>query len=217
MLRREDMQVRLESAVKSALAHGGDILRPLEFPTPPSNREFANAERFLGTAIPRELRQCLSELSVRLYWAIPWDQLSVPDEYKLLCAGEIDFSLQAVINAEQWRMDFCQSVVRQWESVEDRAWLDKFAFIATETGDYVTIDTSDEALGVIVYLAHDNGLAHGKVIAQSIESFVDEWTKLGCVGPSEDAWYNLTDAFSHPLNGSTIDAKRWCRWFGLDR
>lgn len=37
----------------------------------------------------------------------------------------------------------------------------------------------------VVYLSHEGGEGHGRVLGHSMLDFIDRWTLLGCVGPEE--------------------------------
>jgi hypothetical protein len=67
-----------------------------------------------------------------------------------------------------------------------------------------------------VYLSHDGGEGHGRVLGYSILDFIDRWTRVACVGPED----GLLAPFLHRdrpyLDPAGELALSWRAWFGLE-
>lgn len=67
----------------------------------------------------------------------------------------------------------------------------------------------EESHGKIVYLSHDGSDMHGYVMANTFQEFLDEYTKIGCVGGEDWQWETFTNNRATPIDGSCENAKKW--------
>jgi hypothetical protein len=95
-------------------------------------------------------------------------------------------------------------------------WHDKLAIFDVPNGDLIAVDISRSDRAPVVYLSHEGGRGHGRVLGSSVTDFIDRWSLLACAGPED--W--LMTPFLHPdqpyLDAVGITAQAWRAWFGVD-
>lgn len=71
------------------------------------------------------------------------------------------------------------------------------------------IDLEEDNYGKIVYLSHDGSDLHGYVMANSFGEFLEEYTKIGCVGGEDWQWEVFTNNHTTPIDSNSENAKKW--------
>lgn len=75
-------------------------------------------------------------------------------------------------------------------------------------------DLEAETYGNIVYLSHDGSELHGYVMANSFTQFLDEYTRLGCVGGEDWQWETFTNNQITTIDSQCDNAKLWLKTIG---
>lgn len=58
-------------------------------------------------------------------------------------------------------------------------------------------------------LSHDGSDLHGYVMANSFAEFLEEYTKLGCIGGEDWQWEVFTNNHTTPIDSTCENAKKW--------
>jgi hypothetical protein len=208
-------QQRWRSAVRACERHGGTgsvrVGRTLE------RAELAAIEEELGVALPDSLADLFTRVAadVDVSWMLPVD-CEGPAQLRELAWGRCAWDARRLPELERIRRGWIEAMFSNRDDEYDRVWSDKLAIIDVPNGDLIAVDNSRPDRTPVVYLSHDGGESHGRVLGYSILDFIDRWTLIGCVGPED--W--LMTPFLHPdrpyLDSAGDIASSWRDWFGLD-
>lgn len=80
-----------------------------------------------------------------------------------------------------------------YDNPYDKIFHNKLVFQELDNGDLLAIDLEKESYGKVVYLSHDGSDLHGYVMAISFAEFLEEYTKLGCIGGKDWQWEVFTN------------------------
>jgi hypothetical protein len=173
-------------------------------------------ERELGVTIPMSLATLFTDIAanVELSWQLP-DASTRPPAFKDLAWGACAWDARRLPELERVRRGWLE-VFSDPHDDYARVWMDKLAILDVPNGDLIAVDISRPDVAPVVYLSHDDGEGHGRVLGHSVLDFIERWSLLGCVGP--EAW--LMVPFLRPdvpyLDPVGDRAQRWRTWFGLD-
>lgn len=179
--------------------------------------ELAGIEAELGFALPGSLVDLFTGVAadVDVSWSLPED-CELPAQFKELAWGGCAWDARRLPELERSRREWVEAVFPDRDNEYDRVWWDKVAIIDAPNGDLIAVDISRANRAPVVYLSHDDGEGHGRVLGHSVLDFIDRWTLVGCVGP--ESW--PMKPFLNPdrpyldIIGDTAHA--WRAWFGLD-
>jgi hypothetical protein len=208
-------QRRWQAAVSACERRGGTgsvrVGRTLE------RAQLAAIEGELGFAIPDSLADLFTPIAadVDFSWRLP-DDCELPAEFRELAWGGCTWDARRLLELERNRRGWVDAVFPNGDDEYDRVWRDKLAILDVPNGDLIAIDISRADRAPVVYLSHDGGQGHGRVLGNSVLDFIDRWILVACVGPED--W--LMTPFLHPdrpyLDAVGEAAHAWRRWFGLD-
>lgn len=171
-------------------------------------------EEELGYSLPIEFRQALKEISSHLefFWDIYIEGkqiLPLPSELVEISAGNLHFGIDLIPIFEESRKGWVDICYPNYDNLYDKIFHNKLAFHKVENGDLLAIDLEKESYGKVVYLSHDGSDLHGYVMANSFAEFLEEYTKLGCVGGEDWQWEAFTNNHTTPIYSTCENAKKW--------
>lgn len=171
-------------------------------------------EAELGYSLPIEFRHALKEISshIEFYWNI-YDEdkeiLSLPSDLVEIFAGDLHFGIDLIPIFEESRRGWIDICDPNDDDPYDKIFHNKLAFQEVGNGDLLAIDLEKESYGKVVYLSHDGSDLHGYVMANSFSEFLEEYTKLGCVGGEDWQWEVFTNHQTTPIDSTCENAKKW--------
>ncbi|RRD60750.1 SMI1/KNR4 family protein [Tannerella forsythia] len=191
------------------------IVRP-----PATEEEIQVAEQQLAYTLPSEFREALLNISSHLefYWNI-YDKdkeiVALPKELVEIFSGQLHFGIDLIPVFEESRKSWIDICYPDYNDPYDKIYYNKLAFQEVGNGDYFAIDLEEASYGKIVYLSHDGSDLHGYVIANSFTEFLEEYTKLGCVGAEDWQWEAFTNQHTTPIDSNCDNAKLWFSTIGV--
>lgn len=211
MYNRDKVLGRLKKFKEKIEAIGGDT-GTFVFERPAKEEEILIVEEELGLPLPQELRKAFLELSshMEFEWDIDEEEadISFSEEFRDSLSGSLNFGLDLLTplaeDLEDWRED-CFS---DEEDPYDKIFYNKLAFQEVGNGDFLAIDLNRASYGKVVYLSHEGSDLHGYVMADSFFAFIEEYTKLGCVG-AEDWQWEIFTRNGGPIDSNCPNAKKW--------
>lgn len=168
---------------------GGFPLNPLQFEL---------ISTVFGGVIPLEIRRLLEEVGTKGFysWNLP-KTFVMPQEFEESCWGCLEWYFDEGIAANENRRGLTESVFPDPQSEYDKPWHTSIGILAAANGDIWAMDTNPDTYGRIIYLDHEGGEEHGAVLGPDMATVMDNWTRLGCVGPE----YWTLRPFLHPTHG----------------
>lgn len=149
---------------------------------------------------------------IEFFWSLYSEDkelLALPDELAEIFAGSLHFGIDLIAICEESRKDWIDGCYPDYNNPYDKIFHNKLAFQDVENGDLLAIDLEEETYGKIVYLSHDGSALHGYVMANSFVEFLEEYTKIGCVGGEDWQWEAFTNNHTTPIDGNSENAKKW--------
>jgi len=156
----------------------------------------------------------LKEISSHLefYWDIYIEEkpiLPLPSELVNIFAGDLHFGIDLIPILEESRKSWVDICNPDYDNSYNKIYDNKLAFYKVANGDFLAIDLEKESYGKVVYLSHDESDLHGYVMANSFAEFLEEYTKLGCVGGEDWQWEVFTNNHTTPIDSTCENAKKW--------
>ncbi|SFE60019.1 SMI1 / KNR4 family (SUKH-1) [Peptostreptococcaceae bacterium pGA-8] len=218
MYNKNEILDRLNS-FKNRVDELGGITRELVCKEIAKEEDILKLERDLGYKLPIEFRQALKELSshIAFFWSIYNEEkelISLPSELVEIFCGELYFGIDLVPVFEEIRLGWID-IYHDYDNPYDRVFHNKLAFQEVGNGDLLAIDLEKESYGRVIYLSHDGSDLHGYVMANSFAEFLEEYTKLGCVGGEDWQWEVFTNHQTTPIDSTCENAKKWLEIIGL--
>ncbi len=99
-----------------------------------------------------------------------------------ISAGNLHLGIDLIPIFEESRKGLVDICYPNYDNPYDKIFHNKLVFQELDNGDLLAIDLEKESYGKVVYLSHDGSDLHGYVMANSFAEFLEEYTKLGCVG-----------------------------------
>ena len=169
-------------------------------------------EEELGYSLPIEFRKALEEISseIYFYWSIldsEDDSLSLPEEFEDIFSGELSFGIDLTLSCEESRKGWIDNCFPDYDDPYDKIFHNKLAFHESEYGDFFAIDLEKDSYGKVVFLSHEGDDLNGYVMANSFSEFLEEYTRLGCVGGEE--WELFTNNQTTPIDSACENEKKW--------
>ncbi|HUQ07098.1 MAG TPA: SMI1/KNR4 family protein [Kofleriaceae bacterium] len=179
--------------------------------------ELATIERELGFVIPKSLAELFTGIAANaeMSWRLP-EECIPPSPFKELQWGACAWDARRIPELERCRRGWVEQVFSDPDDDYALVWRNKLAICDVPNGDLIAVDLARTDVAPVVYLSHDDGEGHGRVLGHSVLDFIDRWTLLGCVGPEE--W--LMMPFLRPdkpyLDPVGERAQQWRAWLDLD-
>ena len=186
---------------------------------PASEKAVAELERSLGVGLPPSLRQVLLEYSGELSFAgeLP-KTLELPQELRELFSVCIELSLDGILNAEESRQGWVKEVFPNPDDSYDKVWHNKLGFMEVGNGDVLAFDLDDSADDKrVVYLSHDDGDGHGRVLGKNFGEFMENLIAVGGCGMED---WQILPFLGDGNDGILPDCKNAVRFralIGLER
>ncbi len=161
------------------------------------------------SSIPGIVRRIYSDEEIHLTWAM----LFPPTKFDGYGSGAFAGYDSAVLSFERDRKKDRNDPLQPWRK-EDPLWNNSFAFTGgggTAVG-YLIVDKKKpeaEPVRLIALDRHHPG--HGLVVADSVESLIENLFPLGAV-KDRQAWDDFTAHYTRPLDASCDKAKAWLDW-----
>lgn len=174
----------------------------------------AVAKQLRGTLSP-SMQRMLKEFGTRGFysWSLPKSH-SLPQELTPCTWGGAEWYFDDGITAERTRVEWVNAVYNNLDDPYDQLWQSTIGLFAVADGDVWAIDPSAPGGERVVYLDHEGGDGHGTKLAENLTVLMDNWTRIGCVGP--ELW--LLEPFLHPtkgIDGFGPNARRFRQSIGL--
>lgn len=179
-----------------------------------TEKELLNIEKELGYKLPEDFRWALLNISSHLefFWSLYSEDkelLALPNELAEIFAGSFHFGIDSILVCEESRKSWIDSCYTNYSNPYDKVFYNKLSFQEVGNGDLFAIDLEEDNYGKIVYLSHDGSDLHGYVMANSFGEFLEEYTKIGCVGGEDWQWEVFTNNHTTPIDSNSENAKKW--------
>lgn len=207
----------LEAILAAVLSRGGK--GKLEIAPPATKEEAEEVEKQLGFELPVSFKKVVLHVSrnICFYWNtadVQTFRLNGEHAFKyygksvsqchIVGGGFVDFNL--------WDLDAIVALQEEGddhyyleEEEEYKHWSNSFIFSKDGAGNYFGIDTRYNP-GEVIYLPKD-GEFYGYRLAPSFESFMHNWTDVGCSGLGISDWVALSAENAPYLNRQSHNAK----------
>lgn len=151
---------------------------------PLTDAQLASLVEQFGGPLPAELRQLFEQLGSRGgYWWDARDRVSLPADLRAANQGGFEWYFDEGSVADDSRAEWA----RAFEDLDDEAlkefWDEAFGVLCVPNGDVWVIDKSAQGRGRVIYLDHEGGDDHGCLLGPDIVTVMNNWTRIGCVGP----------------------------------
>jgi len=149
-----------------------------------NEEEIENLELSIGKKLPSQLRDLLMKMSksVNLYYQIEED---IPSEFGQIFSGGIWFDLDLIENSTkelpEWFEASLDEEINDIESIKITRKLSKRKSVLFDVGNGDLIVIDDET-NEVIYLGHEGDTMHGKSLGKDLNSFLDQWSKMGFFG-----------------------------------
>lgn len=210
---REILLERFKWYHARAMTLGGFSMK-LIFSPPATPLALKEAERRLGYPIPKAYRDFLSGVSSRIefFWSLFDDSgevvLELPQPLAPLIGGRLIMGLEHTLYYERLRKYYLNQAKNSFERA---FYQNKLLFDGCE-GHFIAIDLNKAHYGRVVSLG--KSLDKPYTLAESFESYIDNYTALGCVGTEAIFWAPFTNFYQTSLDKSCPNAKLWLSCIG---
>jgi cell wall assembly regulator SMI1 len=206
---RGQLENELRTLLMNLAAQGFDA-RELVFAPPATESDVRALESELGKPIPASFREVLTEVAghVEFRWFAP-DGLKFPFPFTSNFCGNLHWSLDLLRDFEAGRQSWVDVCFPDPDNAYDRVWHDKLAFQEVGNGDLIAIDLRADTAGKVVYLSHDDGEGHGRVLAPSFRDLIDRWVPLACAGGEDWQWMQFLREDGTGLDPAGDNARAW--------
>ncbi|KAA9000685.1 SMI1/KNR4 family protein [Affinibrenneria salicis] len=172
-----------------ALERIGADVRPLIIDAPADDEQILRLERQLGGLLPASLKTALRVFSSRVdfRWSLPSD-LTLEKPLHQIFSGGVRWSPAWLQQCNDEKNVWVSEVFNCADDPYDRVWRNKLAFQAVGNGDFLAIDTGSPHSEAVVYLSHDDGDGHGRVLAPDFITYLLLSSRLGAVGAEDWQW-----------------------------
>lgn len=149
-------------------------------------------EKTLGTPLPPSLRDFFLRYSGRLSFSAFLDDAfcgSLPAALRGIFSAGAEISPEGIAAAEAARRGWIKSCFSDPADAYGGVFHGKLGLIAVGNGDVIACDLRDgQKDHRIVYLSHDDGEGHGRVLGRSFADFLERWAAVGLCGPEDWQW-----------------------------
>ena len=178
--------------------------------------ELVAIERELGFALPTSLAALFTGVAAKAdaTWRLP-ESSAMPTAYTELLWGACTWDARRLPELERTRRDWVEHAFQDPNDHYDRVWRNKLAIVDVPNGDMIAVDLERADVAPVVYLSHEDGAGHGRVLGHSVLDFIDRWTLIGCVGPEDwlmTPFLRADQPYLDPVGGR---AQEWRAWLGI--
>jgi len=208
---------RLPEILDTVAAQGFDT-RPLVI-EPPASADQVNAiEERLGCKLPTSLRRVLTTAASRVEfaWFTPPGH-TFPDPFRQVFSGSLSWSLDDLLDLMTAVRGWIENAFPDPSDSYDRVWHHKLPFMEVGNGDYLALDMNQDGEGRVIYLSHDDGEGHGRVMAASFEELLARWIPLACPGAEDWQWLPFCPGPDVGIDPSSAAASEWIALVHLDK
>ncbi|WP_242916466.1 SMI1/KNR4 family protein [Pontibacter liquoris] len=170
------------------IRRGWDINQDLIYREPASVDEVKAIEEKIGIQLPKDYKQLLTECSRNFEFRYQFDE-ELPEEFKGIFSGEIYWNLDRFIeqyneNYVFWEKDWLDISNSDKVALEQEAEIlrNKVPLMEVPNGDLIVVGYNSSE---VVYFSHEGDEMHGKVLGDSLWSFLEFHSRVGFIG-SED-------------------------------
>lgn len=202
--------------MQHVLAAGGYDVRPLIATPPASPRQVTELESAVGTRLPEAFRDALLTISSHVEFRWFAGDRKFPPPFDQNFSGDLHWSLDLTAQTETARKSWCSATFSNTEDPYDAVWHNKLAFYEVGNGDLVSFDLAEDRNGQVIYLSHDDGQGHGRVLARDFRDLLDRWLPLACAGGEDWQWLPFTVDATSGLEPYAEPATAWRRALGID-
>lgn len=210
------LKERIDAIISCIEQLGGEV-QEAKIDKTASIEDVKQKEELLGVKLPNSFKKVLTEFSgsFGLRWFMPKD-LELPDEFNEIFCGTPHWDLNLLIQFEEERRGWVDSVFSNQEDEYDAVWHNKLAFCEVGNGDYLAFDITEGNDAPVIYLSHDDGEGHGYKLANNFGELIDNWSRLAFVGCEDWQWIPFTTSSESGLLPDGEAAKRFRTWIDLD-
>ncbi|MCI0340660.1 MAG: SMI1/KNR4 family protein [Planctomycetales bacterium] len=208
-------QDRWEAVCDAVVRLGGEAER-LE-PEPPARpKGVEKVERKLGRKLPDSFRRVLLDSSrlVSGSWRVP-EEIALPEDLRGIGWGECRWGLENLTLLEEHRLESIKQVYPNPKDPVDVVYHQALLWLDIANGDDLGFALGAAADAPVVYLDHEGGKNHGRVLGENFADFMERWTRLGCPGPEWWAWERFLSADGRLLDPDSPIARRWRDVLGI--
>lgn len=184
-------------------AYGGKV-GPYSIEAPATEDELQAVEAHLGLRLPTAFREVLSVFAKRtdLAWRIRQanDLAPIP----AISDGNIGWDIDELLACDVARRSYADIYPE-----DATTWDHKLAFLYLPNGDLLALALDRPGVPV-VYLDHEGGDFHGRVLGPDFPAFITQWSAVGGCGPESWVLERVTGADGIDLD--TVDAVSWREW-----
>lgn len=149
-------------------------------------------ETGLGTPLPPSLRGFFLHYSGKLIFSAFLSDAfcaGLPAPLRGIFSAGAEISPEGIAVAEAARRGWVQSCFSDPGDAYGGVFHGKLGLIAVGNGDVIACDLHDgQEDHRIVYLSHDDGEGHGRVLGRSFGDFLERWAAVGLCGPEDWQW-----------------------------
>ncbi|MBE7449265.1 MAG: SMI1/KNR4 family protein [Kofleriaceae bacterium] len=205
---------RWQAAVRACKRRGGS--GHVTMSSALTANELVAIERELGFALPTSLAALFTGVAAKAdaTWRLP-ESSAMPTAYTELLWGACTWDARRLPELERTRRDWVEHAFQDPNDHYDRVWRNKLAIVDVPNGDMIAVDLERADVAPVVYLSHEDGAGHGRVLGHSVLDFIDRWTLIGCVGPEDwlmTPFLRADQPYLDPVGGR---AQEWRAWLGI--
>ncbi|NMO95328.1 SMI1/KNR4 family protein [Paenibacillus lemnae] len=212
----ETIKERINIIANRIVEIGGEV-QEIEIGAPATEDEIKSVEHQLGTTLPESFKQVLLNFSgdFSFRWFFP-EEFELPYKYREIFSGIPYWSLHLLSDVEEGRRGCVEQIFPNPEDEYDKVWHNKLAFMEVGNGDYLAFDLSEDRDFPIVYLSHNDGEGHGYIIGNNFIDFLNNWSRIGFVGPEDSQWLPFVESAQSGINPEGVSAIEFRGLLGIN-
>jgi len=204
-------------AIHTRLRFQGFDVRQFVFDATATDAEIRQLEISLGLVLPSSLKDAFRLVSRRIEfrWFAPKD-FTFPTPFHSNFCGDLRWSVDSLKSIDEEKASWVSEVFNNPENEYDRVWQHKLAFQDVGNGDYLAVDLAPDTVGRVIYLSHDDGEGHGRVMADSLQDLLDRWVPLACTGAEDWQWLPFSSPTDGRIDPTSGNGKAWRELLRID-
>lgn len=179
---------------------------PIEIGERATDLEIKDKEREVGYSLPPSYKAVLQGIgkSLSLYYSFS-DDTMIPDEFKEIFSGEIDWNLDYLQSLDSLADDLMEDGIDYGGNLRG-----KLEFSHSKNGDVYAFDMTVEGdEKPVIYWEHEEDKV--TYLADSFKDYLVRITELNCVGG--EIWQFEQFLTERGLDTDTPHAQKWIQWF----
>jgi len=175
--------------------------------------EIENVEKQIDRIIPGDLKE-LFLLSRHVEFSYQFDE-TLSEEFRQNFGGEIYWNLdtlaQQYADFQLWIEALLDPKYNDLDTIETgkKLWQNKLPIVNVPNGDIIAIGSNPSE---VIYFSHEGDSMHGKIIGNSLWSFLDFYSRIGFTG-SED--WQLEPFFDFEMNKMITEGEKVEKYWQL--